>query len=237
MTKIIVTTIWAYPPDRPVSHSPLAQSCERLGVPLTVFQRGEPFVNMRQNKLTMFLAEVADLDFDAILYIDGDDAILTRGDAERTVGDVLQHYGADFVVGAEVICWPWAILKSKLPASPARCNYPNAGVWCATHAGFLREFTAMQAIVDDDTEHYSERGQSLDNQDQAAFQVRIASGASGMAIDSGEKLVLNLNFLDYSHDHLLADLQGRRLPLVVHGSGPSKTRLRELWKDWQEASR
>src|SRR5688572_17643137 len=103
--QVAVVTMWAYR-NRPISASPLKQSCERHAVPLVVLQENERFLDFYQNKVLRFVDDIKRLDFDVLLWVDADDAFV-NGDPRLRAVAALEHYGADFLVGAEVNLWPW----------------------------------------------------------------------------------------------------------------------------------
>ena len=221
---LIVVTVWAYE-NRPLSESTLAQSCRRLGVPLLALHQGERLVSLPHHKIVRLLPDLAKRAFTHVLFIDGDDAILTRN-PDGEVQQLLQAAGTDFLCGAEATLFPWPKRHAGLFPQVARCSYPNSGVYIATRAGFLRVLAALVKMVAEDEEGYHEvmygRKTSLAANDQAAFCELIAAGQSGITLDYAEKLVLNLNFLD---------LDAASLPcssLVIHGSGATKPLIPRL---------
>lgn len=228
---VLVVTAWAYP-GRPRSESPLVASCARFDVPLLVLQEGEPYVHSYHNKVERFFPAVRDLDFDVLVWIDADDAFLTR-DPRPAAVQALQDVGTDFLMGAEVLLWPWPEKLGPYFPQVARCSYPNAGVWAATRAGFLREFSGMMAYAANDTEHHEEGGRHLRNEDQALFQAWMTLGGGRIALDTREDLVLNLPRLEVSEQAFFLDLVNGRLPAIVHGPGIAKGLVRSLWNTRQ----
>src|SRR5262245_47003151 len=97
--KTIVVTVWAYP-DRPLAESPLKQSCDLLGVPLLVLQEGERYVNHYDNKIVRLYQELRDVDFDYMIFADGDDVFFTEDPRPSAVA-ALGRTGVDFLLGAE----------------------------------------------------------------------------------------------------------------------------------------
>jgi hypothetical protein len=165
--------------------------------------------------------------WDLILYADGDDAFLTRSPWEAT--RALWAYGADFVVSAEFLCWPWPGRDAhRYPPDGAPCRFPNAGVWVATRAAWEAEFSALVGIAESG-DSYREGGMGIADNDQQLFHERLLSGRSRMAVDTRGLLCLNLN----AHPEPAAALRRRVLldegPPVVHGSGAAKAAARQLW--------
>jgi predicted O-methyltransferase YrrM len=209
--QLLAATVWAYC-DRPLASSPLQQSCDVLGVKLSATQIGKPFVTWGFNKLKAFFDEVKDVPFSHILFADGDDAFLRR-DPRSEIPRLLELYGTDFLCGAEAACWPWPQRhRNRFPVA-ARCRYPNAGVWCATRDGFVREFGEMIELQSRDP--YEEAGWTLKTNDQPAFYERAIAG--GLKVDHDERLVFNLNNLVVS-DRDIFHHEG----LLLHGSGRAK---------------
>lgn len=229
--KTIVVTVWAYP-NRPLHESPLKLSCDVLGIPLLVLQEGEPYENHYANKIVKLFEQLRQLDFDHLIFIDGDDAFLTEDPRPRAVA-ALRRVGVDFLLGAEHPCWPWTNrLAARFPKL-ARCNHPNSGVYAASKTAFVREFENMIAFAENDVEHYVECGRTLRNDDQALFAAWIATGRSGIRLDYCEDLVLNLNGLALSEIALQLDVMKLRTPPVIHGAGGSKKLAHRLFSRWK----
>jgi hypothetical protein len=225
--NVTLVTMWAYP-RRALGDSPLWQSCHRYGMPLVVLQEGERFVDFYHNKVIRLLADVRQLDFDALIWADADDAFI-HGDPRPGALAALDYYAADFVVGAEANLWPWHDrLYHRFPKVSRSCH-PNAGVWAATRQAFIREYERMIALAESDTERYEEAGRHLKNDDQALFMEWMASGRSGMVLDTQEKLVLNLNALGVPERGFFLDMLNDRLPPLLHGPGQAKALVRCLW--------
>lgn len=221
--KLLVATVWAYA-DRPVEESPLWQSCRRLGVSLHVSQAGQTYVSHYQNKVVNLAADIDAKDWDFVLYADGDDSFLTRRPEEAVAA--LPAYGTDFLVSAEVICWPCPDqYTGNYPSSSALCRYPNAGVWLATRAGWEREYAALNEIAVSGTL----TPEAVAN-DQRLVHERIASGRSRMRVDDRGLLCLNLHHHPASPAGIRRDVLLGNAPPVVHGSGGAKRLAGDCWR-------
>src|SRR5262249_10744703 len=183
------------------------------------------------NKIVRLYQELRDVDFDYMIFADGDDVFFTEDPRPSAVA-ALGRTGVDFLLGAEAPCWPWANrLYARFPKL-ARCNHPNTGVYAATKSAFVREFEDMIAFAENDVEDYVECGRRLRNDDQALFSAWMATGNSKIRLDYCEELVLNLNGLAIAEIAVVLDILKAKTPPAIHGAGGAKEVVQRLYRRW-----
>jgi hypothetical protein len=196
---------------------------------LWVTQGGEEWVDPIITKVHRLHRDLAKADWDTVVFADSVDSFVTGFDAVAKCVDALAASGKDFLASGESACFPWPMVhKARHDAMhadyPIRYRYPNAGVWVATRAGFLREY---QKIIDTPADGYAEQGFERATCETPAFHEAVLD--QRMAV--GGSWCLNLYGL--SNAEIEAGLRER--PAVVHGSSPeNKGKVVDLWRQWRD---
>lgn len=170
-------------------------------------------------------------EYDYVVFVDADDTLWATGLGEMHAR--FEDFKAPFVMSGEMFCWPFWHRHHGFTNKPF--GYLNSGFYMATWPAYLRTLEAVMAMRDDG---YQERGQTIRNNDQAAFWRAYVERAAPIVVDDRCVLSQCLAGLDGRWSPLCVDMEwGKRprnkqtgtFPCTFHANGSDyKWRLRDV---------
>jgi len=189
----------------------LVESCERFGLPLTLYGVGETFQNWYHAKVIRLREELEKSDADIVLYTDAADSWFLHADS---FVEKFNRFDTRLVVSSERNCWPDGSLHSKFRPDIGSYRYPCAGQFVGYRESILVMFDAFY-------------GWDYGHNDQAYWLKLMADRCFDAKVDSNCILFQTMDSerLDDTMQKCLGRLwnvETSTMPCLVHFNGGSK---------------